>query len=157
VPPALLVTSGEACLTIPEQSVDLVILMVTLHHMPPPILEAVMKRAHACLQPGGFVLIKEHDISDEVVQTAVHWEHHLYHISECIASGIEVTSANISDYLQNKYIANYKSKAEMNRLLIDQGFQWLEDRTRVFDKEQRGHVDYQNATNLYWQKWRKPN
>ena len=132
-----------------KQQVDIVIMMVSLHHMLPEVATQAIQQAHAMLRPCGVLLVKEHDIDSPERLIAVDWEHHLYHLVETT----ETDKEDLEHYLAHRYVANYRSKREWNDLFGSCNFTLMDERTRLF--EPCGPVDTKNATNMYWQVWRK--
>ena len=145
---------ANAKVTLDKPFVNIVILMVTLHHMSTPVVMQVIQSAYNMLIPGGVLLVKEHDISDRDSLHAVNWEHHLYHLTETKLQK-ETLTEELTDYVNNRYVANYRSKPEWNGLFSSCKFTLMDERTRVFDEINNKHVDSKNATNLYWQVWQK--
>ena len=145
---------------LPPDTVDLVLFMVVLHHMPPEVGQSVLRQAFRALKSGGVVMVKEHDMNGPELLRAVHWEHHLYHLSEYLQeyatkkTGQESANRDLRDYLENHYAAYYRDKKAWNQLFTDVGFTLVEERTRTMGKVVG--TDAKNTTNLYWQIWQKP-
>lgn len=134
---------------IPDNSIDLAIIMVSLHHMSDETIKSVIKNVKRILKPTGTVLIKEHDIRSNLDMVIVEWEHHLWHLCETSATSTTI-SADLDDYLGRTYIANFKSRAYFNKLLSTSGFFHIVSKTATFDAETEQSY---NPTNLYWQVW----
>ena len=155
------IMAKNASQLLPPNSVDLVLFMVVLHHMPPEVGQSVLRQAFQALKSGGVVMVKEHDINGPDLLRAVHWEHHLYHLSEYLQdystkqTGQESANSDLRDYLENHYAAYYRDKKSWNQLFTDVGFTLVEERTRTMGKTS-GQPDTKNTTNLYWQIWKKP-
>jgi SAM-dependent methyltransferase len=141
----------------PNQA-DLLMCMVTLHHMPAEVARMVIVRGYSYLKPGGVMLVKEHDISTPELLCAVHWEHHLYHLSEYLSEYLPEShvEADLQDYLDHHYVAHYKSKESWVKQMQEVGFVLVEERTRTMGPIISGKTDSKNTTNLYWQVWNKP-
>lgn len=145
----------------PNQA-DLLMYMVTLHHMPAEVAQTVLERGYSYLKPGGVMLVKEHDISTPELLCAVHWEHHLYHLSEYLLLTQTQTEpkkvnveADLWDYLEHHYTAHYKSKESWVKQMQEVGFVLVEERTRTMGPIDPRKPDTKNTTNLYWQVWKK--
>ena len=140
----------------PNQA-DLLMFMVTLHHMPAEVAQTVIARGYSYLKPGGVMLVKEHDISTPELLCAVHWEHHLYHLSEYLSQPQpKNVEADLRDYLEHHYAAHYQSKESWVKQMQEVGFVLVEERTRTMGPILSGNPDTKNTTNLYWQVWNKP-
>jgi len=130
-----------------EEGFDIIICMVSLHHMSNEYIQnVIIPLVKLKLKDTGVLLIKEHDAySPEVIQR-IHWEHHLYNI-------IDTSSlVDVDTYLRN-YIGNYKSKSELENLLEDNGFCYLYTFSNIFEHVNKSFSgeDNKTPTKLYWQ------
>ena len=132
-------------INIPDNSIDIVILMVSLHHMTNQIVDNTMKNIKRILKPDGIVVLKEHDMINEDIKYTIDWEHHLYHILN--SNKEDLTKNRLKKYLK-KFINNYKSKDEYDKLFLSYNLKGLEELNRQF--KPLSCTDYSNASNLYW-------
>jgi ubiquinone/menaquinone biosynthesis C-methylase UbiE len=79
---------NQAMPDLPDESADVVLCMVALHHMPRSVQRAAVGEMARVLRPGGRWLVKEHDASDARTLDFIEWEHHLYHIMDCVRHGV---------------------------------------------------------------------
>ncbi len=128
-----------------DKSIDIVILMVSLHHMNDEVLHNTMKNIKRILKPKGIVIIKEHDMYNDDIKYTIDWEHHLYHIIR--SENEELKKNKLKKYL-NKFVNNYKSKKDYDQLFLSYGLKELEELNRQF--KPISNIDYNNASNLYW-------
>lgn len=129
-------------LTNNNNTFDLVICMVSLHHMSDDYI-------NYCIMPlinsGKYLLIKEHDTNNnEEVKQRIDWEHHLYHILETTTF---LTPQSIKKYL-NSYIGNYKSKEEYESLFSE--YQLINTYNNLLEN---GCIN--SVTRLFWQLYKK--
>lgn len=133
---------------IKPQSLDVVLIMVTLHHMPNDIIQNLFNNLQQLAKPNSLLLLKEHDCKTSNDLYLINWEHHLYHI-------INSHLLNENDVLKYKetYVDNYKTKSYYDNLLYKNGYIDILELTRLFDKNL--HLDKNNITNLYWKIYKK--
>ena len=133
----------EFNLNIEDNSVDIVLCMVSLHHMKDETIDKVLKNVSRILKPSGRLFIKEHDSNKESAFYIL-WEHHLYHILDCAYKGEVV---DVDGYLCSN-IYNFKSKEEWTLTLDDLGFELVKLKNRFLD----GDIvkDDKNSSELYW-------
>ncbi len=136
---------------IPDESVDIVMCMVSLHHMTDQTIENVFYNINRILKKDGRLLIKEHDNSSRETYKYILWEHHLYHILDC---AYQKKLINITEYY-NSNIYNFKSKLEWQFLLIKNNMCLVERRNRFLDG--KFVEDDKNVTQMYWDVYRKFN
>lgn len=137
---------------IESESVDIVLCMVSLHHMSDETIQTTIKEIRRILKPGGHVLIKEHDASCPEALRYIEWEHHLYHILD---EGYERKIVNAEKYL-NEHIDNFKSKEFWKTQFQTNGFVSVERTNRCLETgTERSIYDANNVTNLYWEIYRK--
>ena len=121
---------------------DLVICMVSLHHMTDVYIETNIM---PLINNAQHLLIKEHDTNnDDDVIKRVEWEHHLYHILE---TNTFLTPQSIKKYL-NSYIGNYKSKEEYQNMFTE--FELVDTYNNILEN---GSIN--SVTRLFWQLYRK--
>ena len=138
----------EFNLDIPNNSVDIILCMVSLHHMSDDTISKLLTNIRCVLKPEGKVLIKEHDkkYSSELF---IIWEHHLYHILDCAYKGITIDYEN---YKKNA-IYNFKSKEQWNNAFTTFGYKLLNTTNRFLDGKYE--TDERNASELYWAIYQK--
>ena len=137
--------------TIPNitpQSLDVVLIMVTLHHMPNDIIQNLFNNLKQLAKPNSLLLLKEHDCKTSDDLYIINWEHHLYYI---INSPL-LNENNVMKYKET-YVDNYKTKSYYDNLLYKNGYVDIIEFTRLFDKNL--HSDKTNSTNLYWKVYKK--
>ena len=132
----------------PDNSVNVVIIMVALHHMSDDVMEQTLAEVARITAPGAFVLIKEHHCSDTDVKLAIDWEHHLYHILDYYQthSSTQTLYDDMKSYLST-YTGNFKTDVYFRNKIMCHGFQLIDVRTRVFEHDIG--TDVKNSTNLY--------
>jgi ubiquinone/menaquinone biosynthesis C-methylase UbiE len=131
--------------SIQDDSVDIILCMVSLHHMHDTTIHHALSEIRRILKVGGLLMIKEHDCNSEVTQKYIEWEHHLYHIRDACSSN---TTIDVDRYL-NSSIFNFKSREEWHRLVTEiTEFELLDWRDRFL---KIGPVQIPaNPTHLYW-------
>lgn len=97
----------------PTNSVDLVSLVIGLHHIPPEKLEPFIRSIHRILKPGGFFILRDHDAKDDNTKAIVQAAHTVYNLVAVKASLDE----EISEY------RNFQPLSYWIRLLSEAGFQ----------------------------------
>jgi SAM-dependent methyltransferase len=135
--------------TIPDikaDSIDVVLIMVSLHHMNNNTINVLFKNLQKIMKPDSILIIKEHDCKTPQDKYVIDWEHHLYHIMETNKQ----SDSEISNYL-NYYIDNFKTKKQFDKLILKYGYTPIQELNRLFDSSK----DYKNPTNLYWKIYRK--
>ena len=130
--------------SIKPTSVDVVIIMVTLHHMTLTSMKALFTNLSRITKPGSLLIIKEHDVIDKADTAAVEWEHILYSIKNSPPATPETISV-IQDYYKNEK-NNYKSKAFYDTFIESYGYT---DTMSPIMPNQPSRTRY-NPTNLYW-------
>ena len=134
---------------IDDAKADILLCMVSLHHMSDDTINTVLTNARRIIKPNGLLLIKEHDNNTET-NKYIEWEHYLYHISDCIMSS---TPLNVDNYC-NKLIHNFKGCAEWSNLIQSNGFQFVQRANRFLDGPFVN--DDKNASALYWDIYKMP-
>lgn len=132
-------------INIPDNSTDVVILMVSLHHMTDQVIDNTIKNIKRILKSDGIVIIKEHDMTNEDIKYTIDWEHHLYHILN--SKNEDLTKNRLKKYIK-KFINNYKSKDDFDNLFMSYNLKGVEELNRQF--KPLSCIDYTNASNLYW-------
>ena len=138
--------SASPWLTAMDGTMDVATCMVSLHHMPDPILNLAVQQTHDALKSGGILCIKEHDCVNADDAMVIDWEHHLFHISDM---GRSLTEDEVNAYLCG-YIDNFKPATEFNKLMSSHGFVKIEMLNRFFER-----APDPNPSNLYWGVYRK--
>ena len=138
-------------ITIPNikpHSLDVVLIMVTLHHMTNDIIQNLFNNLNQLAKPNSLLILKEHDCKTSDDLYLINWEHHLYYI-------VNSHLLNQNDVIKYKqsYVDNYKTKSYYDNLLYKNGYVDIVEFTRLFDKNL--HLDKNNATNLYWKVYKK--
>jgi len=128
---------------------DIVLCMVSLHHMTNETIINSMREIYRILKKGGLLLIKEHDSDCEETLKLIHWEHHLYHILE---TSYNRKLTNAEEYLSHS-INNFKSKYDWQMLIEGLGFEFNCRKDRFLDGPLK--YDVKNATKLYWDLYSK--
>jgi len=129
---------------IADESCDIVFCMVSLHHMTDETIANTLQEIHRILKKGGLLMIKEHDCHSVQVNNMILWEHHLYHLLDCVYDN---RPFNYEHYYNNS-IYNFKSKRGWQALIESQSFQHTCSQNRFLDGEYKN--DPKNASNLYW-------
>jgi ubiquinone/menaquinone biosynthesis C-methylase UbiE len=136
---------------IADATMDVVLCMVTLHHMTDETIQTTLTEIMRILKPGGLLLIKEHDYTPESKEYII-WEHNLYHILDVSVSS-EQTPVDPAKYFKNN-INNFKGIQVWKDLIGKTGLNWNE----TFDRFLVGELikDDKNISNLYWDVYIKP-
>lgn len=137
-------------ISIESNTADIVLCMVSLHHMNNETIEITLSEINRILKSGGYVLIKEHDASSQEVIRFIEWEHYLYHVLD---NGYNNKIVNPSEFMSQN-IDNFKSKNTWRYLLELNGFRYIETISRGLEKE-KPIYDTNNITNLYWEIYQK--
>lgn len=131
-----------------DHSVDVVLIMVSLHHMEDNTIKYLLAELYRIVKVGGLVLIKEHNASN--VRYNIQWEHHLYHIMDNLKKNVD--KINIESY--NKLnILNLKTHENWKELLNKKGFTLVKTLNRFLD-DSDDPID-KNVTGLYWDIFQK--
>lgn len=136
---------NRAMRDLPDESADVVLCMVALHHLPAPVQDAALREMARILKPGGRWLVKEHDASDPEALFFIEWEHHLYHILDCAKQGQLVQPET---YLARSVHA-FLPKERWARVLRGHGLQ-MQGPFRDRFLEGPWRQDSRNASNLFW-------
>lgn len=129
---------------IDDASCDVVLAMVSLHHMSDDIIAATLAEIGRIVKPGGQFLVKEHDCDSAATHNLIDWEHHLYHIMDCAYNGQLV---DVDRYMQQS-VHNFQSKETWQYTIEKQGFELKERCNRFLDGAYS--YDAKNSTKLYW-------
>ncbi len=137
---------------IESNSIDIVLCMVSLHHMNDATIQTTISEIKRILKPGGHILIKEHDADTANALNFIEWEHHLYHILD---KGYERIIVNPETYLE-EHIDNFKAKAFWKNHFQTNGFKYIETTNRCLESGTESTIyDSNNVTNLYWEIYKK--
>lgn len=119
-----------------KNSIDLITLFMVLHHVKE--LKKLLKSIHKVLSPDGILIIREHDANSDDIKTLIDVQHALYSI---LHVGQEY------DFFRKTYYANYYSKEELDKYLIEAGFKQKDINHGIrFSK---------NPLNYYYSVWGK--
>ncbi len=69
---------NNTCINIESNSIDVVIIMVMLHHINDETIAKVIENVKRLLKPNGILIIKEHHCNSLETKHLINWEHHLY-------------------------------------------------------------------------------
>ena len=135
-------------INIESNTVDIILIMVSLHHMLDTTIDNLMQNINRILKHNGLVIIKEHNCITTDDKFIINWEHHLYHI----LMSKDLNEENTKQYI-NHSIFNYKSMEEYNNIFTKYNFNNIMNLNRSFN--QSTLEDITNSTNLYWALYRK--
>ena len=131
-------------LEIETNSVDVILCMVSLHHMNDDTILKSLSEINRILKQGGIFLMKEHDCNTPDSYNYIKWEHYLYHILDL---GYKQHIIEPNEYMKHS-IDNFKSKREWRMLASNAGLNLIVSTNRFLDGPY--YIDEKNATNLYW-------
>jgi SAM-dependent methyltransferase len=137
-------------INLPEKSIDVFLLMVSMHHMTNNVINNVLLNISKLLKDNGIIIIKEHDACTDDIIKIINWEHHLYHI--VTSPNDELSIEKLNSYLIS-YIDNFKSKQTFDDIFNEHGFYGVEELDRQFSPLTK--YDELNTTNLYWKIYKK--
>ena len=135
---------------IKSDSIDIILIMVSLHHMTDNTINSLLLNINRILKSNGLIIIKEHNCKTMEDIKVIDWEHHLYHI--LMSPRNDINEDTIRNYLLT-FINNYKSIEEYNNIFAKYNFKNILNLNRSF--EQYVSNDKYNATNLYWALYQK--
>jgi ubiquinone/menaquinone biosynthesis C-methylase UbiE len=138
--------NNDAMGAIPDNHCDVVLCMVSLHHLDDALIEAVLCEIARILKTGGLLLIKEHDCDGDATRALIDWEHHFYHILEC---AYERRAVNYNQYTKAS-VHNFKSRGEWTRIIEPHGFGLKIITNRFLDGVAAVATDANNPSRLYW-------
>ncbi len=159
---------NESIDTVATASQDVVLCMVSLHHMKPDVQEKALSEITRVLKPGGLLILKEHHAVASTVTWLIEWEHRLYHLLDmCKAAKdnkplIADHAASIRHYLRtNTLLVQPRDHWEARVLslgfesihLADNTFNASDEAIHALDSEV-GSLGA-NPTKLYWQVFRR--
>jgi hypothetical protein len=133
--------------TIKENSLDVVLIMVSLHHMSDLIIKDLFKNLQILSKTNSLLIIKEHDCQNSNDLYIINWEHHLYEITH----RPNLSENDIIKYKAN-YVDNYKTKGYYDKLIHSYGYIDVVELNRLFEPVGE---DAKNPTNLYWKIYKK--
>ena len=128
--------------TISSNSIDVVIIMVTLHHMNLSERNALFDNLNVLTKPGSLLILKEHDSQDTSDKFCIEWEHSIYAV---ITNPIATTNRDIKE-IRKAYYEDYKSKKYWDTYICSYGY--TSGYSGVFPCAP--NKTYKNPTNLYW-------
>lgn len=130
---------------LPDAHFDVVLCMVSLHHMPEPTFARAVSEIVRILKPNGVLLVKEHDARSKSAHLLIEWEHHLYHVVDCAYTQDAI---NPQTYME-KSVHRFRSMTEWRSVFEHHGLTHLETTNRFLDGAYKPH-DEKNPTQLYW-------
>lgn len=130
---------------IPDNTCDVIMCMVSLHHMTDDIIDNILTEIHRILKPNGLLLIKEHNMTS-ISYKLIEWEHHLYHILDCTYNN---QKPNANEYLE-KSVHNFHNYKYWEHLITDKCKMKLYYRANRFLDDIYNENDPKNPSNLYW-------
>ncbi len=130
---------------IEDHSVDVVLCMVSLHHMQNKggVLKNTLTEIARILKYGGMLMIKEHDCNNYETRKLIEAEHEMYHVLDTCHTKEPLDAV---EYMRTT-VENYKSKNEWRRIISEHGFVLVDSKNRFLDGKLN---DRKNITNLYW-------
>jgi SAM-dependent methyltransferase len=96
---------------IPSNSLDMVTCYIGLHHCTPEVLEGFVRSILRALRPGGFFILRDHDVRSDKMSTFVSLVHTVFNAGTNISWEIEST-----DYKK------FRSAEEWTSYLVQLGF-----------------------------------
>lgn len=135
-------------INIESDSIDIILIMVSLHHMNDTTIDNLMLNIQRILKKGGIIIIKEHNCKNTDDRIVINWEHHLYHL----LMSKNINEENIKEYL-DRSITNYKSMEEYTNIFRKYNFKHIISLNRSFN--QYTNEEISNSTNLYWAIYKK--
>ena len=128
---------------IADNTVELVLVMVALHHMEDSTITNALEEIKRFAKKGAYVLVKEHNASPRNLIN-IEWEHHLYHLLDTLKSGKELEY----DAYKERNLFNFKSQRTWHAVFARHGFEQVETLNRFL--ENNVEKEYKNPTGLYW-------
>jgi ubiquinone/menaquinone biosynthesis C-methylase UbiE len=121
-------------------SIDVVIIMVTLHHMKEHERNALFTNLHRVTKPGSLLILKEHDAQDRSDILSIEWEHILFSIIRTNVTTLE----NITEIMN--YYEDYRSEDYWDKYICSCGYVGvLSEIIRRIPNKNRYNLD-----NIYW-------
>jgi SAM-dependent methyltransferase len=100
-----------------DNSFDLITCLMVLHHVPEDNLKILMSEINRVMRPGGVVILREHNVSNNTERMSLDVMHNFY---DCVWDGSHYIS---NDEIQtNHWKTNYKSNDEWTEIFITNGF-----------------------------------
>ena len=132
---------------LPDHSIDVVLLMVSLHHMEDSTIDNALSEIKRFAKKGAYVLVKEHNAGPKNLIN-IEWEHHMYHLLDTLKSGKDLDY----DAYKERNLFNFKSQYHWHAVFSRHGFEEVETLNRFLENE----VDsvHKNPTGLYWSIYR---
>lgn len=132
-----------------NETIDIFIISVTLHHMKDEIIDNLFKNIKKLAKKESLIIIKEHDCRNDDDKFIIDWEHHLYYIVDSIKNN---ELLNVENYL-NKYIDNYKSEKQYDEIFCKYGYIEKDRFGRIFEDKNKN--DDKNLTKMYWKIYKR--
>jgi SAM-dependent methyltransferase len=127
------IDQNENKIPLPDNSVDFCTALQVLHHL--PNLNKSLSELYRVLKPGGYLIIREHDVTSEDERHRVNLIHYLYEV-------VTATKPNL-DYFDHNPI--YHSQLQWSNILTNIGF-------HVFRLKNAGSDDVNRVFHLVLQK-----
>lgn len=101
-------------ISLPDACADIVSVLQVLHHVDPTHINKLMTEVVRILKPNGFLLLREHDATNESEVTLLHLQHLLH---SCVVENMSV------ERFYQTYFSQFQSLSYWNELMIHYGFQ----------------------------------
>jgi ubiquinone/menaquinone biosynthesis C-methylase UbiE len=131
-------------INVESNSVDVIFIIVMLHHTNDSIMNNIILNAKRLLKPNGIIILKEHDCDGPETKHLINWEHYLYMLLNKINNDHDF---NIEEYT-NSHVDNYKTIDYFDNLFETNGFVVFKKLNRWF--ENSNIFDHSNITKLFW-------
>jgi ubiquinone/menaquinone biosynthesis C-methylase UbiE len=103
----------------PNASVSLISMLMVLHHIHSDTLPHVFAELRRLIAPAGFILVREHDSPNEMVDALINIEHGVFEVAlEKLTTGPKFVT---------NYFGSYRTRREWRRLFEQYGFVHLGD------------------------------
>ena len=133
---------------IESTSVNLILIMVSLHHIKDEVIHNILSECYRILKPGGFIFLKEHNLTS-TNKELIEWEHHLYHIVDLHKQGLPFEFTNYCD----KNVFNFKSQEQWISLFTSYQLTQIHRFNRILETTTESYS--KNPTELYWDIFQK--
>lgn len=102
-----------------DASIDLMTIFMVLHHVADDLLPTVLTEAHRVISPGGYLLLREHDSPNRMIDALINIEHALF----------EVVIERLADAetFAKRYYGRYKTRRDWVAALGAAGFELVGD------------------------------
>jgi ubiquinone/menaquinone biosynthesis C-methylase UbiE len=132
---------------IADDSLDIVLIMVALHHMTDETIHSVLKNVERLTRKGAKVILKEHDCRTPEDKFVIDWEHHLYHL----VNAPQIHTYNDILSYQTQYINHFKTEEWFDDAFAQYRLLPIVKLNRLFETT----ADTKNPTQLYWKIYEK--